>query len=140
MPATCRYYGSQQIGELTETNWSRRLTEQTTLRRCPALGQQIEFFRFSFPLQVRKYLLDHRRIFDTCENLPRDRGPAHERIECFGCSEALGITLTAPPHVSQVVISMLTMQVQRSTTSSTEITARFQLLIIFARCLTLCYI
>ena len=97
MPATCRYYGSQQIGELTETNWSRRLTEQTTLRRCPALGQQVEFFRFSFPFQVRKYLLEslpreriecsgyHRRIFDTCESLPRERSERSAwPTKCFG--------------------------------------------------------
>ena len=35
------------------------------MRPWPALGQWIEFFRFSFPPQVRKYLLDHRRIFDS---------------------------------------------------------------------------
>jgi len=44
---------------------SRRLPGQSFLGRCPALGQRVEFFRFSFPLQVCKYLLDHHRVFDT---------------------------------------------------------------------------
>jgi hypothetical protein len=54
---------------------------------CPAgaaLGQRVEFFRFSFPFQVREYLL---------ESLSRERGPAHERSECFGCSERFGYVL-----------------------------------------------
>jgi hypothetical protein len=38
---------------------------------CPAgaaLGQQVEFFRFSFSLQVCKYLFDHHRVFDTSDD------------------------------------------------------------------------
>jgi hypothetical protein len=37
--------------------------------------------------QIGKYLLDHGRVFDTSESLPRERGPAHELSQCFGCSE-----------------------------------------------------
>ena len=68
-------------GELTESNSSRRLPEQTYLGRNLACGQWIVFFWFRFSLKVCKYPL---------EGLPRERIPAHERGECFGRSECSG--------------------------------------------------
>ena len=146
MPATCRYYGSQQIGELTETNWSRRLTEQTTLRRCLyALrvllsGNRWYSFDSAFFSRCASICLITAEFSILARACPVIGAQPMSESNALAVANALGITLTPPPHVSQVVISMLTMQVQRSTTSSTEITVRFQLLNIFARCLTLCYI
>jgi REP element-mobilizing transposase RayT len=38
VPAPCRYLDSQQFGELTESNWSQRLSKQIFLWRRPAFG------------------------------------------------------------------------------------------------------
>ncbi len=40
-----------------------------------------------------KNFVDDLLVFNTGESLPRERGPAHERSECFGCSECFGYDL-----------------------------------------------